>query len=113
MYYLPGTRWYIAELIEETSIGGFPRQIIQHNARFIFAHSPEEAYDQALALGHQSASQPPEEQVARTRYWGLAHLNVVQEDLRNAQSHLEKPVPMYQIPTWPMVNRHRIGIALD
>ena len=48
MYYLPGTRWYIAELIEETSIGGFPRQIIQHNARFIFAHSPEEAYDKCL-----------------------------------------------------------------
>jgi len=112
VYYLPGTRWYIAELIEETSLAGFPRQIIQRNARFIFAHSPEEAYDQALALDHQPASQPPE-QVARTRYWGLAHLNVVQEDLRRAEPHLEKPIPMYQLPTWPVITEGRVGIALD
>ena len=110
MYYLPGTRWYIAELIEETSIGGFPRQIIQHNARFIFAHSPEEAYDQALAL-NQSAAQRPEEPVSHTRYWGLAHLNVVQEDLRT-ETPSRTPVSMYQIP-WPAVNKSRIGVALD
>ena len=111
MYYLPGTRWYIAELIEETSIGGFPRQIIQHNARFIFAHSPEEAYDQALALD-QSAAQHSEEPVSHTRYWGLAHLNVVQEDLHRAEPPSRKPVSMYQIP-WPAVNKSRIGVALD
>ena len=91
MYYLPGTRWYIAELIEEISIDARPRQIVQRNARFIFAHSPEEAYEQALAL--ESGSHR-DEKLAHTRYWGLAHLNMVKEDLRQP----EKPIFFTALP---------------
>ena len=84
MYYLPGTRWYIAELIEEISVGGFPRKIVHRNARFIFANSPDEAYEQAVSLNTQTplAANPAEEDCARTRFWSLSHLNVAREDFR-------------------------------
>ena len=112
MYYLPGTRWYIAELIEEVSVDGFPRQIIQRNARFIFAHSPEEAYEQALTLESNSQN---DENVSHTRYWGLAHLNVVQEDLRQPEIPMmpEEISPMYPVPGWTAGQNNLASIASD
>ena len=112
MYYLPGTRWYIAELIEEVSVDGFPRQIIQRNARFIFAHSPEEAYEQALTLDSNSQN---DEKVSHTRYWGLAHLNVVQEDLRQPEMPMmpEEISPKYPVPGWVAAKKNLASIASD
>ena len=112
MYYLPGTRWYIAELIEEISVGGFPRQIIQRNARFIFAHSPEEAYEQALTLDSNSQN---DEKLSHTRYWGLAHLNVVQEDLRQPEMPVvsEEISPRYQVSAWTAAKKNRASLAFD
>jgi hypothetical protein len=111
VYYLPGTRWYIAELIEEVSVDGFPRQIIQRNAKFIFAHSPEEAYEQALALGSNSQ----DEKLSHTRYWGLAHLNVVQEDLRQPEIPVlpEEISPKYPVPAWAATEQKMAGLASD
>ncbi len=82
MYYLPGTRWYIAELIEEISLGGFPRKILHRNSRFIFANSPDEAYEQAMALGDEIPlpADMADEPFTRIRFWSLSHLNVVRED---------------------------------
>ncbi|PYP93606.1 MAG: hypothetical protein DMG65_00535 [Candidatus Angelobacter sp. Gp1-AA117] len=112
MYYLPGTRWYIAELIEEICVDGFPRQIIQRNARFIFAHSPEEAYEQALTLDSNSQN---DEKLSHTRYWGLAHLNVVQEDLRQPEIPLvsEEISPRYPVHGWAAAKQTLVGLASD
>jgi len=112
VYYLPGTRWYIAELIEEISVDGFPRQIIQRNARFIFAHSPEEAYEQALALRTDSQH---DENLAHTSYWGLAHLNVVQEDLRQPEKLMapEALPSTYQVPGWAGHKENIMSMASD
>lgn len=112
MYYLPGTRWYIAELIEEVSVDGFPRQIVQRNARFIFAHSPEEAYEQALTLESHSQN---DEKMSHTRYWGLAHLNVAQEDLRQPEIRTmpEEISPSYPLSGWTAAPNSLTGIASD
>lgn len=84
MYSLPGTRWYIAELIEEISFGAFPRKVVHRNSRFIFANSPDEAYEQAVALGNETPlpANVADDQFSRTRFWSLSHLNVVKEDFR-------------------------------
>lgn len=94
MYSLPGTRWYIAELIEEISVGDFPRQIIHRNSRFIFANSPDEAYQQAVAVTqNDQAALVEHENASRTRFWSLAHLNVVREDFKPVAEVLPGTAP--------------------
>ena len=84
MYYLSGTRWYIAEFIDEVSVGRFPRRVLYRNTRFVFANSPEEVYEQMYALTPEAAtpSQAIEEGTARIRFWSLAHLNIVRDDVK-------------------------------
>ena len=83
MYYLSGTRWYIAEFIDEVSVGRFPRRVLHRNTRFVFANSPEEVYEQMYSLTPAAVapSQAIEEGTARIRFWSLAHLNIVREDV--------------------------------
>jgi uncharacterized protein DUF4288 len=93
LYELPGTPWYIVELIEEISVEGWPRQVLQRNTRFIYASSPEEAYDQALALGNdwEAAASNDSQKLVCTRFWTLAHLNVIGEDVRAAKVPEQQP----------------------
>ena len=84
MYVLPESKWYIGEIIEEVTVEGEPRNIVSRNVTLIYAHSPEEAYRQALALVRETdtAQEDSARKLVHTRFWGLAELSVVHDDLK-------------------------------
>src|ERR1700704_1762463 len=43
-------RWYIAELTEEVTLEGDPQNFVHKKTRIIFADSPQDAYEKALAM---------------------------------------------------------------
>ena len=79
----PEPKWYIGEIIEEVTVAGEPRNIVHRNVKLLYANSPEEAYGKARALGNEAeiAHLDPERKLVRTRFWGLAELNVVHDDV--------------------------------
>jgi len=84
VYVLPESKWYIGELIEEVTVEGEPRNIVHRNVTLIYAHSPEEAYQKALALDKKTEAvhEDPAGKLVHTRFWGLAELNVLHDDPR-------------------------------
>jgi hypothetical protein len=44
-------KWYLAEIVEQITVSGGPRNIIHTNLVLIRADSPDEAYDKAVELG--------------------------------------------------------------
>lgn len=75
-------KWYIGELIEEITVEGEPRNIVHRNVKVLYANSPEEAYGKAGDLGKEADNLPLDSnrKLVRTRFWGLAELNVVHDD---------------------------------
>ena len=75
-------KWYIGELIEEITVEGEPRNIVHRNVKLLYANSPEEAYGKARDLGREAENLhlDSELKLVRTRFWGLAELNVVHDD---------------------------------
>jgi len=80
----PESKWYIGEIIEEITVEGEPRNIVHRNVKLLYANSPEEAYGKAHALSNEAEinHMDPERKLVRTRFWGLAELNVIHDDLK-------------------------------
>ena len=78
------SKWYIGEIIEEVTVEGEPRNIVHRYVKVLYANSPEEAYGKAHALDNEAkiSHVDPERKLVRTRFWGLAELNVVHDDLK-------------------------------
>jgi hypothetical protein len=71
-------RWYVAELTEEVALVGTPRlSIVHRKTRVIFADTPEDAFEKALALSKEQerSNSKVNERLARVRYWGLSEIN--------------------------------------
>jgi len=78
-------RWYVAELTEEVALAGTPRlSIIHRKTRVIFADTPEDAFEKALALSKEQERShlKVNERLARVRYWGLSEVNHTDETPR-------------------------------
>jgi hypothetical protein len=83
----PGTdRWYIAELTEEVTLEGDAQNLVHKKTRVIFADSPEDAYEKALAMitEHELAYLNEHHKAIRTRFWGLRELTLSNEDMDRA-----------------------------
>jgi Domain of unknown function (DUF4288) len=76
-------RWYIAELTEEVTLEGDPQNIVHKKTRVIFADSPEDAYEKALAMitEHEIGYLTEHHKAIRTRFWGLRELTLSNEDM--------------------------------
>jgi Domain of unknown function (DUF4288) len=79
-------RWYIAELTEEVTLEGDPQNLVHKKTRVIFADSPQDAYDKALAMisEHEVGYINQHHKAIRTRFWGLRELNLSNEDMDRA-----------------------------
>jgi hypothetical protein len=88
MPYSPQTadRWYIAELTEEVTLEGDPQNLVHKKTRVIFADSPQDAYQKALAMitDHEVGYINQHHKAIRTRFWGLRELNLSNEDMERA-----------------------------
>lgn len=86
MAYIPeGAQWYIADIVEELTIEGDPRNIVHINTILIRASSPEEAYQKALKFGHECDQTyiNTDGMKVEGRFRGLRDLNVIYEELED------------------------------
>jgi hypothetical protein len=76
-------RWYIAELTEEVTLEGDPKNLVHKKTRVIFADSPQDAYEKALSMitEHEISYINEHHKTIRTRFWGLRELDVTNEDM--------------------------------
>jgi hypothetical protein len=84
MAYIPiNAKWYVGELIEQITVEGDPRSVVHKNLILIRADSPEQAYEKAVALGHEAEDsyENPAGKKVRTVFRGLGELNVIHDDL--------------------------------
>jgi Domain of unknown function (DUF4288) len=79
-------RWYIAELTEEVTLESDPQNIVHKKTRIIFADSPQDAYEKALAMitEHETGYLNEHHKAIRTRFWGLRELSLSNEDMDRA-----------------------------
>jgi len=79
-------RWYIAELTEEVTLEGDPQNVVHKKTRVIFADTPQDAYEKALAMitEHEVGYLNEHHQTIRTRFWGLRELSLSNEDMDRA-----------------------------
>jgi len=79
-------RWYIAELTEEVTLEGDPKNLVHKKTRVIFADSPQDAYEKALSMitEHEISYINEHHKANRTRFWGLRELNLSNEDMDKA-----------------------------
>jgi hypothetical protein len=82
--YIPSdAKWYVAELIQEITVEGDPRNVVHRNFVLIRADSPESAYNRALLLGQEgevSYDNPAGKRV-RIMFRGLSDLSVIYDEL--------------------------------
>lgn len=86
MVYVPqGAEWYVAEVIEEITVEGDPRNVVHKNLILIRADSPDDAYAKAMKIGgqHESSYSNPEGKLVRATFRGLGYLDVVHDDLEH------------------------------
>lgn len=76
-------RWFVGDLVFEIRVGGDPRAVVQVSTRLIGATSTEEAFEQAVALGHEEEDEylNPAGALVVTRFRGLAGLDLVHDEL--------------------------------
>jgi hypothetical protein len=79
-------RWYIAELTEEVTLEGDPKNLVHKKTRVIFADSAQDAYEKALSMitEHEISYINEHHKTIRTRFWGLRELNLSNEDMDRA-----------------------------
>jgi len=86
MAYIPqNAEWYIAEIVEEVTVEGDPRNVVHRDLVLIQARSPEEAYDRTIEVGKQgeSAYQNPAGKHVAIKFRGSCELSVVHDDLEH------------------------------
>jgi hypothetical protein len=86
MAYIPeSAKWYLADIVEQITVEGDPRNVVHTNLVLIRADSPEEAYQKAIDLGtarDQSYENPDGNRVT-IRFRGLRDLNVIHDELEH------------------------------
>jgi hypothetical protein len=86
MGYIPkDTKWYLADIVQEITVEGDPRNVVHTNLVLIRADSPEEAYEKAMELGtagDQSWENADGKRVT-FRFRGLRELNVIHDELEH------------------------------
>ncbi len=86
MAYVPAdAKWFIAEIVEEITVEGDPRNVVHVNFNLIRADSPEEAYAKSLELGKQCETEydNPDGKRVQIRFRGLRNLGVVYDELEH------------------------------
>jgi uncharacterized protein DUF4288 len=84
-YILKAAKWYLADIVEQITVEGDPRNVIHTNRVLVRADSPEEAYQKALELG--AAGEQVYENIdgksVTIRFRGLRDLNVIHGELEH------------------------------
>ena len=86
MGYIPrNAKLYLAEIVQQITVEGDPRNVLHTNLVLVRADSPEDAYQKAMELGtagEQSYENIDDKRVT-FRFRGLHDLNVIHEALEH------------------------------
>jgi hypothetical protein len=86
MGYIPkSAKWYLAEIVQQITIEGDPRNVVHTYVILVRADSPEEAYEKSIELGtagEQSYENIDGKRVV-FRFRGLHDLSVIHDDLEH------------------------------
>ena len=86
MGYIPKcAKWYLAEIVQEITVEGDPRNVVHTNLVLVRADSPEDAYPKAMELGTagEQSYENIEGRLVTFRFRGLRDLNVVHGELEH------------------------------
>lgn len=86
MGYIPeDAKWYLAEIVQQITVEGDPRNVVHTNLVLVRADSPDEAYHKATELGTEgdTSYENPDGKQVRIRFRGLHDLNVIQDELQH------------------------------
>jgi hypothetical protein len=84
--YIPkDAEWYLADIVMQITVEGYPRSIVHTNLTLIRADSPDQAYEEALKIGAagEASWQNPEGQLVTFHFRGLRTLGVVHDKLEH------------------------------
>jgi Domain of unknown function (DUF4288) len=84
--YVPeGSKWFLAEIVEEITVEGDPRNVVHTNLVLIRADSPEEAYEKSMRLGAERELTYDNTAGKRVTilFRGLHDLNVIHDKLEH------------------------------
>jgi hypothetical protein len=115
MGYIPeSAKWYLAEIVEQITVEGDPRNIVHTNLVLVRADSPEEAYQKAMELGAagERSYENPEGQCVTFRFRGLHDLNVIHDILEHGAELIYWENPDFDEPRirqW-LTPREELGI---
>jgi len=78
-------KWYLADIVEEITIEGEARKVVQVNTFLIRANSPDEAFDKSLALGKEGETsfENSAGQQVTYKFRGLQNLTEVYDELED------------------------------
>jgi hypothetical protein len=106
MAHIPSNaNWYVAELVEELTVEGEPRNVVHRNLTLIRGNSPEDAYAKAIALGEERnlTYDNPDRKKVTVVFHGLGSLNVIHDELEHGAEILyteDIGVSKDQIANW-------------
>ncbi len=86
MAYIPeDATWYLAELVEEITVGGEANNAVHVNVILLRADSPEKAFEKAMKHGKSDETTylNPEDKLVTIHFCGLRDLLVIYEDLED------------------------------
>jgi hypothetical protein len=86
MAYIPkSAKWYLAEIVEQITVEGDPRNVVHTNLVLVRADSPEEAYQKAIELGAagEQSYENPDGKGVTFRFRGLHDLSVIHDELEH------------------------------
>lgn len=77
--------WYLADIVEEITVEGDPRNVVHIKLTLVRAQSPDEAFDKAVALGlaGEMAYENTEGKRVTATFRGLRDLLAVTRDLED------------------------------
>lgn len=84
-YIPPGAKWFLADIVMETTVQDEPGNLVHINLTLIRASSLEEAYERSLQVGQESESSylSTDGKMVTVRFRGLRDLNVIHEELEH------------------------------
>jgi hypothetical protein len=115
MGYIPkDAKWYLADIVMETTVQGDSRNVVHVNTTLVRADSPSEAYDCAQKLGEQGETsyENSRGKMVATRFRGLRSLDVIHDELEHGAelSYSERiAVPEEEVKEL-IAPRERLGV---
>lgn len=115
MAFIPNdARWYLADIVLESTIEGDSRNLVDINTCLVEADSPDQAYEKAVALGRDSELEflNTDGKQVRVMFRGLQELGVIHDDLEHGaelQYRRSVNVPEGQLREW-ILPREALGV---